>query len=118
GLKVSDDMLKKALADSISKSQVFSKVVEGAGGRYLLTVSIASLEQPLMGMSMTVNMETGWTLKRADTGATVCQEMVKTTHTATPSDAFVGVERLRLATEGCVRNNISTGLQKISQLNL
>jgi hypothetical protein len=118
GLKVSDDMLKKALTDSITKSQVFSSVVQGSGGRYLLTVAIAGLEQPMMGMSMTVNLEAGWTLKRADTGATVWQEAIKSTHTTGATEAFAGVERVRLATEGAVRNNIASGLAKISQLNL
>jgi hypothetical protein len=117
GLKVSDDMLKKALAGSISKSQVFSQVVQGSGGRYLLTVAISSLEQPMMGMSMTVKMEAGWTLKRADNGATVWQESISSSHTTGATEAFAGVERVRLATEGAVRANIANGLAKIGQLN-
>jgi hypothetical protein len=33
-------------------------------------------------------------------------------------DAFVGVERLRLATECAARNNIAQGLAKVSALKL
>jgi hypothetical protein len=32
-------------------------------------------------------------------------------------DAFVGVERLRLANEGAAKENIAQGLSKISALN-
>jgi hypothetical protein len=117
GLKVSNENLKKALAEAIAKSQTFSKVIEGSGGSYLLTVAISSLQQPMFGGAFTVKMEAGWTLKRAS-GATVWQESIQSEHTATMGDAMVGVTRLRLATEGAARNNIAAGLAKIGQLNL
>jgi hypothetical protein len=63
-------------------------------------------------------MEAGWTLKRANNGAVVWQESVKSEHTATTSDAFVGVTRLKMATEGAAKNNVAQGLEKISKLTL
>jgi hypothetical protein len=117
GLKVSNETLKKALTESITKSQAFSKVIEGSGGNYLLTVAISSLQQPMFGGAFTVKMEAGWTLKRAS-GQTVWQESILSEHTATMGDSVVAVTRLRLATEGAARNNISAGLGKIGQLNL
>lgn len=117
GLKISNDTLKKALTESITKSQTFSKVIEGSSGNYLLTVAISSLQQPMFGGAFTVKMEAGWTLKRAS-GATVWQESITSEHTATMGDAVVAVTRLRLATEGAARNNIANGLAKIGQLNL
>jgi len=53
-----------------------------------------------MGFSFTVNVEMGWTLTRADTGAIVWRESIKSAHTTGAGEAFAGVERLRLATEG------------------
>lgn len=117
GLKVSNDALKQALAESIAKNQTFSKVIEGSGGSYLLTVAISSLQQPMFGASFNVKMEAGWTLKRAS-GQTVWQESIQSEHTATMGDAMVAATRLKLATEGAARNNIAKGLGKISQLNL
>lgn len=108
----------EALAESIAKSQTFSRVVEGKGGDYLLTVSVFQVEQPAFGLSFTVNMEAGWTLQRVNNGTIVWQESIKSTHTATVGDAFAGAKRLRLATEGAARNNIAQGLAKISQLSL
>jgi hypothetical protein len=116
--QVSNDAMRQALAEAITKSQTFSKVIEGSGGRYVLTVSMFNLDQPSFGAAFTVKMEAGWTLKRADTGATVWQESIKSEHTATMGDAMAGMTRLRLATEGAARNNIANGLAKISQLNL
>jgi hypothetical protein len=115
--KISNEALKQALAEAITKSQTFSKVIEGSGGAYLLTVAVANLQQPMFGADFTVKMEGAWTLKRAS-GATVWQEAILSEHTATMSDSMVGLTRLRLATEGAARNNIAAGLAKISQLNL
>lgn len=116
--QVSDSVFSQALVESITKSQVFTRVIEGKGGDYLLTVTLVSMEQPSFGASFTVKMEAGWSLKNNTTGAAVWQESVRSEHTATMGDAFVGTERLRLATEGAARNNIKQGLGKISKLKL
>ena len=116
--QISNAMFSKALIDAINNSKTFSSVVQGKGGDYLLTVTMFNMDQPSFGLSFTVKMEAGWTLQRVDNGAVVWQESIKSEHTATTSDAFVGVERLRLATEGAARNNIAQGLSKISSLKL
>lgn len=116
--QISNDALLKALTEAINKSKTFSQVVPGTGGNYLLTVTIFGLEQPSFGLSFTTKMEAGWTLKRADTGAVVWQQSIKSEHTSTVGDAFAAVERLRMSTEGAARNNISQGLAKISSLSL
>ena len=116
--QISDEAFAKALVEAITKSQTFSQVVQGKGGNYQLLVSIIGMEQPTFGMDMTVKMEAGWTLKNAATGQVVWQQAIKSQHTATPGDAFVGTTRLRLANEGAAKNNIKQGLAKISRLNL
>ena len=116
--QVSNESFAQALEQAITQSQTFAQVTKGAGQQYKLSVVIAGLDQPSFGFSFTVKMEAGWTLKRADTGATVWQESIRSEYTAGAGDAFAGVVRLRMATEGAARNNISQGLSKISQLNL
>lgn len=116
--QISDATFTEALVDSITKSKTFSRVVQGKGGDYILTVSLVSMDQPSFGASFTVKMEAGWSLKRADNGTVVWQEAIQSSHTATVGDAFVGVARLRLATEGAAKNNIKQGLEKISKLKL
>lgn len=113
--QISDAAFTDALIASIEKTKVFSSVIKGAGADYLLTVSIVNMDQPSFGFSFTVKMETAWSLKKAD-GSVVWQELVKAEHTATTSDAFAGVERLRLANEGAARKSIEAGLTKIAAL--
>ena len=116
--QISDGAFAQAITDSVNNSKVFSSVIQWKGADYLLTVTIFNMDQPSFGLSFTVKMEAGWTLQRADTGAVVWQESIKSEHTATTSDAFAGVERLRLANEGAAKENIASGLSKISALNL
>jgi len=116
--QISNGALKQALADSITKSQMFSAVIEGMKSDYFLMITIFSFDQPVFGFSFTVKMEAGWTLKDAVSGETVWQEAIKSENTATTEDAFAARTRLRLAVEGAARNNISQGLEKISRLNL
>jgi hypothetical protein len=67
---------------------------------------------------MTVKMEVGWTLKRASDDKTVWQEAIRSEHTSTPGEAFAGVTRVRLATEGAVKNNIAEAMSKLATLSL
>jgi hypothetical protein len=115
--QISDAAFAQALIASIEKTKVFSAVVQGAGANYTLSVGIVGLEQPSFGLSFTVKMETAWSLKRAD-GSIAWQEVIKAENTATTSDAFAGVERLRIANEGAARKSIEAGLAKLSKLSL
>jgi hypothetical protein len=91
-------------------------VVKSAnGGDYRLNVAVVNVDQPSFGLSFTVKMEAAWSLKKAD-GSVVMQETIKSEGTATATDAFVGTERLRLATEAAARNNIAAALAKIGKL--
>ena len=67
---------------------------------------------------MTVKIETGWTLTRASNSKIVWQEAIRSEHTSTPGEAFAGVTRVRLATEGAVKNNIAEALSRIATLSL
>jgi hypothetical protein len=115
--QIADAAFAQALIASIEKTKVFSAVVQGAAANYMLSVAIVSVDQPSFGLSFTVKMETAWTLKKAD-GSIAWQEVIKAENTATTSDAFVGVERLRIANEGAARKSIEAGLAKISKLKL
>lgn len=115
--QISDDAFFQALSETIGKSQVFSKVVQGAEAQYLLSVVLISIEQPSIGTSLTVTMETGWTLTRQDSGKTIWREAITSEHTAGVGDAFIFSVRLKRATEMAAKKNIAEGLEKISKLN-
>ena len=115
---ISDADLKAAIEDSIAQNAVFKHIVQGTGGDYELTVSVASLDKPIFGASFTVNFEAGWTLTKLSDRSIVYRKAIISSHTATMGDAFVAVTRLRLAVEGAVKNNIAQGLKDISNLKL
>jgi hypothetical protein len=113
---VSNADLKAALETSIATSGLFKSVVQGKDGDYELTVTMTALDKPIFGGAFTVTLETGWSLVKVSDKSVALRKAIKSSHTATMSDSFVGVTRLRLALEGAVRNNIAEGLQAISAL--
>jgi hypothetical protein len=113
---ISNEDLKAALETSITKTNLFKSVVQGKGGDYELTVTVTQLTKPMFGGAFTVTLETGWSLVKASDKSVVMRKAIKSSHTAELSDSLIGVTRLRLAVEGAVRNNVSQGLQAISEL--
>jgi len=98
--KVSNDNFKTALEDSLTLS-----VLKGdSGAPYVLNAKLVSLHQPFAGFDMTVTSTVEYSLLAA--GKPVMQETVVTPYTANFSDNFLGMERLRLANEGSIRENI------------
>ena len=116
--QISNEEFSRALIEAIGKSRVFTKVVQGSDGDYLLSVTLFSLEQPSIGAAFTVNMEAGWILTRLRDNTILWREAIKSSYTADFGEAFVAARRLRLATEGAARNNIAAGLSRISKLPL
>ena len=115
---ISNDDLKTAIETSIKESKLFKEVVQGSAGQYQLNVAVTQLDKPMFGASFTVTLETAWTLVRASDKAVVWRKAIKGAHTATMSDAFVGVTRLRLALEGAARANIEQGIAGVSDVTM
>lgn len=115
---IADADFKAAIEDSIKNSKVFQSVVQGKESDYDLSVSIVQLEKPVFGLTFTVNMEAAWVLVKQSDRSVVMKKSVKSTHSASFSDAAAGVTRLRLAVEGAAKKNIEQGLQAISTLSL
>lgn len=116
--QVSNADFKVAIEKSIVATGVFESVVSSETGDYALSAFVTNLDQPSFGMSFTVKVEVAWSLKKVASGETVWEKVINSEHTATSSDAFAGVVRLRLATEGAVKNNISAALEQISALKM
>ncbi|MBT9569363.1 MAG: hypothetical protein IV085_13825 [Thiobacillus sp.] len=115
---ISNADLKAALEGAIVKSGVFKNVVQGKNGDYDLTVSVIEMPKPIFGLTFTVDLEMAWSLVKRSDQSVAMRKTIKSTHTATFSDAAVAVTRLRLAVEGAARNNIAQGLKAISELDL
>lgn len=115
---ISNADLKAAIESAITQSSLFKNIVQGKNGDYELTVSVTDISKPIFGLSFTVNLETAWSLVKKSDNTIAMRKAIKSSHTATVSDAFAGVTRLRLAVEGAARDNIAQGLKAISDLGL
>lgn len=118
GSNISDTDLKAAIEGAVIQSKVFKSIVQGAGGDYELSVRVVSLSKPMFGATFTVEMEAAWSLTKVADRSVLMRKSVKSSGTATMSDAFVAVTRLRLAVENAARENISHGLKAVAELNL
>lgn len=117
--QIPNESYSLALIEAINKSRLFSKAMQGANSDYILTVMLLSSDSSSSSLlNSSLKLETGWILKHRDTGKLIWQEVITGEHTATFDDAFVGVTRFRMATEGAARKSIEIGLNKISQLSM
>lgn len=115
---ISDDDLKAALEDAITQTRLFQKVVQGSGGDYELSVRVSHVSKPMIGIALTVDIETAWSLTKRSDRSIVMRKAVNSTGSASMGDAFAFVTRLRMAVEAAARDNISQGLKAIGELTL
>lgn len=116
--RISNQDFHSALEKSIIDSGLFSSVTTSENADYQLEAYIAVLSQPMMGFSMTVSLEVAYRLKDLRNDLFVLEKNVDSTYTAAAGEAFAGVVRLRLATEGAAKMNIQKLLETVSELQL
>jgi hypothetical protein len=116
--KIADSDFSEAIKTSITQSGLFSKIAAAGAADYDLNVQIVRLDQPMMGLAMTVTMESTWRLTRRNDQKTVWEKGIITPFTAKMGEAFVGTTRLRLANEGAARENIKDAITQMGALKL
>ena len=111
--EISCQSFKAAIESSLKSEGLFSDK-----GRYTLKANIIDVGQPFMGFNMTVTTHVRYILTDVRTNKIVLDEIIVTPFTATVSDAFVAVTRLRLANEGAGKANIKGLLKKLASLQV
>lgn len=98
--QVSNEDLKAALEGSLAAAGYM-----GSDGRpMVVTANMIALSQPMVGLDMSVTSRIQYSV--TSDGRVVFNDTVAATGTATMGDAFVGTERLRLANEKSIQENI------------
>lgn len=87
-------------------------------GSHALTVHLQNLEQPMIGLDMTVTASVNYILVEQATNKEVINRTVAVPYTAMLGDALVGAERLRLANEGAIRTNFSQLFEELLRLKI
>jgi len=101
---VSSSDFERALEASLKDAGLLSPNRQGS--KFVLIASLAKLDQPMFGASMTVTASVRYSLLERATNLEVFGRSLVTPYTAAWNDAFIGSERLKLANEGAVRTNI------------
>lgn len=109
-VNITNEDFKEALESSLIRSGMFKGT---GGGGYQIDAFIASIDQPAMGFSMRVNLEVNYVLRR--NGAVVWRKSIQSTYEAPTGEAFAGSVRLRKATEGAVRENITILVRSLDE---
>ena len=110
--KVADGDFKEALKLSLLQNQLHAVAPE----KYTVTAEIQALDQPFIGLDMSVTSKVQYKLVRLSDKAVVYDKLVTATHTATIGDSALGTERLRMANEGAIKKNISTFIAEVATL--
>lgn len=115
---VSDADLKTAIEETILKTKAFKQLIKVGAADYELSASVMTVNQPSMGFSFTVKTDLAWKLSKVGSSDAAWRKVISSEHTTSAGEAFAGVTRLRMATEGAIKNNIEMALKEIAVLSL
>jgi len=111
--QISDEEFSGAVKESLIAQNLHSDE-----GRFQLQVILLELIQPAFGFSFTVTTQVRYLLEDSSTESIVLDETIVGEFTATTSDAFAAIKRLRLANEGSVKKNIEGLFEKLAELRI
>lgn len=97
---------REALAQSLRAAGILA--TDGSPGAYLLEATLVGMELPTMGFDLSVTTRSTVDYRVSPTAGEgkSLHNVVTRPYTATFSDALSGAERVRLANEGAIRENI------------
>lgn len=90
----------------VSLEQNYLLAQKPSSPRFDLFATLGSVNQPLFGLDMTVSSSVNYRVVERKTQLAWFEDTVFASYTATFSDSPLGVQRLRLANEGSIRENI------------
>jgi hypothetical protein len=111
--EIGGDEFKGALEEGLKAQGLLA-----TSGKYKLKVEMVKVDQPMIGLDLTVTTHVKYTLTDSASGAKVFEETIVAPHTATFGDSAMAVKRLRLANEGSGKKNIDLFLDKLAALKI
>ncbi len=110
---------KQAIEKALLASGTFQRLEADTGSGYQLLVRITSLDAPAaFALDRQVRLVANWELRRTASGQPVWKDVISTKFVTTTKDAWGGMERTRLSTEGAARENIRDAVDQIGRLKL
>lgn len=109
---VGPDQVREALARTLAAAGLAA----GGSGRYRLDATLLTLGRPYAGFAMSVTAAIAYRLTEAATGRVVYEKTVTGLGDASLDDAITNENRLRIADQRAVRDNLRQLLQDLSVL--
>ncbi len=100
--KVSKQGFEKALRETLNLHALLSDT----GGKYKINAVLKELRQPFLGLELAVTARVQYIVVRTQDNGVVFDREVTETHTAKFNESFVFSDRLNLANEGAIKENI------------
>jgi hypothetical protein len=116
-LLVSNENLREALETSVLRYGIFSRVIQSSDTNYRLDVALLGLKQPWFGASLKVTAEMSWKLTDVHSGRILWQQDTTCPYTAAFGEALQATNRLEIANEGAIRENIKAGIEQMADLS-
>jgi hypothetical protein len=107
--QVDSQSFKTALESSLASIGYKSS---SADAKYKVDADLQDLNQPGFGLTFNVQSTVGYTVA-SDNGSN--NVPITAVGTATPSDAFIGVERLKIANERSIKENIKAFISRLTK---
>lgn len=107
---------EQALEASLKSAGLLS--MGKSAGTHFLTAHMEKIDQPFIGLAMTVTASINYVLTERASGKNVYSKTISLPYTANFSDSFSGVERLRLANEGAAKVNIGQLIDELVMLKI
>jgi hypothetical protein len=82
-------------------------------GRYQVAAALKSVDQPLIGLNLTVIATVHYDLIERSTNKSAWATTITRSHTAQFSESLFAVQRLRFANEGAARANIEAFIEEL-----
>src|SRR3712207_754039 len=101
---ISAQEFKSALQSSLRAANYLTDAAPGAG--YEVTAELINIDRPMVGFDLTVNSTVAYGVKSLPAGQEVFRKTIAAAGTATMGDALIGTERVRIALEDSVKENI------------
>jgi len=120
--QVGDEEFRQALNETLSAAGL-SNPGALAQNTFTVDASLTGLSEPFIGASFTVESEVYYRVSRASDSRDVFAESISASGTAQFGESLIGTERLRIAKEYAIKENISLFIDRIvcvinsSQLN-
>jgi len=100
--QITNEVFAKALRQSFGLHAVLSEGV----GKYKASAKLKELRQPFLGFELAVTARVEYTVTRTSDKFIVFNRMITETYTSTLKDSYVFSDRLKLANEGAIKDNI------------